>query len=57
MAPPASHDVPVTKEEKEFVKAAEVSARMPSASNRKKARKAWEKLPKDSVFKKYQFEG
>jgi hypothetical protein len=56
--PPSSHgDVPRTREEREFVKAAEKSAKMPSAPNRKAARRAWEKLPKDSVFKSHKFEG
>lgn len=50
-------DKPTTKEEREFVKAAEKSARMPSTDNRKKARKAWERLPTSSPFKKYKFEG
>lgn len=50
-------DKPKTKEEKEFLKAAEASARMPSNPNRKKARKAWEKLPNSSPFKSYKFEG
>jgi len=55
---PTSHgDVPQTNEEKEFVRAAEASARMPSTDNRKKARKAFDKLPSNSPFKKYKFEG
>lgn len=50
-------DVPRTKEEKAFVAAAQKSARMPSTDNRKKARDAFKKLPDDSPFKKYKFEG
>jgi hypothetical protein len=53
----ATDHVPQSKEEKEFVKAAQASARMPSTDNRKKARKAFNKLPEDSPFKKYKFEG
>lgn len=52
-----TEDRPVTKLEKEFVKAAEASARMPSVANRKKAREAWNKLPATSPFKNYRFEG
>lgn len=54
---PASHHVPVTKLEKAFVKAAEASGRMPSVDNRRKAREAYEKLPANSPFKGYKFEG
>jgi hypothetical protein len=55
MAP--TFDKPNTKEEKKFVKAAEASARMPFAENRKKAREAYNNLPKNSPFKEYSFEG
>jgi hypothetical protein len=55
---PASHgDVPKTNEEKEFLKAAEASGRMPSVPNKQKAYKAWLKLPKSSPFYNYKFEG
>ena len=54
---PASHNVPVTRLEKAFVKAAEASARLPSTKNRKKAREAYNKLPANSPFKGYKFEG
>ncbi len=57
MAPASDGRKPQTKEEKEFLKLAEVSVRMPSISNRKAAQKAWDKLPKSSPFKSYKFEG
>jgi hypothetical protein len=56
--PPSSHgELPKTQLEREFLKAAEASGKMPSRENRKKARKAWDKLPANSPFKKYKFEG
>lgn len=55
MSPTA--DKPQNRAEREFVKAAEISARMPSTENRKKARKAYNNLPQDSPFRKYKFEG
>jgi hypothetical protein len=57
MAPASHPDVPKTKEEKEFLRLAEISGRMPSAPNRKAARKAYNKLAKDSPFRQYKFEG
>jgi len=55
--PTSSGETPKTDLEKKFLKAAEISGKMPSTENRKKARKAWEKLPKDSPFKTMKFEG
>ena len=57
MAPASDGLVPQNKEEEEFLKAAEASGRMPSDSNRKKARKAYNKLAKNSPFRNYKFEG
>lgn len=56
--PPASHgDVPKTKQERNFLRAAQASARLPSTENRRKAREAFNKLPESSPFKQYKFEG
>lgn len=57
MAPTSDGLVPRTREEKEFLAAAEKSGKMPSAPNRKKAREAYNRLPKNSPFRHYKFEG
>ena len=57
MTPASDGRKPSTPQEAEFLRLAEISGKMPSKENRKKARKAWEKLPANSPFKRYKFEG
>lgn len=43
--------------ERDFLRKAEQSARMPSIHNRKAAQKAYDQLPKFSIYRDMKFEG